>query len=583
MKNRGFTLTEIAAVAAIVSTLSLGGYQLVKKGKDSVCLNNLKQIGQAVAMFEADHDGLPDAVFYPRSEKDPRGINNVLRKYGATGDLFFCPAISTEFNRYGTNYLWNESAKRISSNASNIWLMTEITSLYPELPSPHTGGYGVLYADGHAAIGRNINFPDFQRPSLTSTISAEKQKEEREIPQEETKKIEKPQNQFRGYQILNLPAKVQSGKPVSISIKAIDTEGNIYESSEKLRITDFTQSVEPSEVVLDKGIANLMIQFKKSRKNNILFVVDSKGVWQNSEEFEVEPGSPASIEIILPQNVYAGVPTIAKIVTKDLFGNVTLKSGVRFSIISTYEAEYPSSFVSDADGNANIPIVFHKSGENRLTVSISGTMIKESCIIKVRPGTIDHFEISQIKSPIEAGRPVSITIKALDKYGNRIKGFFFAGDTGLPSYIKEDMSSGIWMETVVFEKAVAETCVVITDGMGHIGKSNTFSVEPSSPAGIKILEYEPVVIENQEFQVGFVVVDRYGNPVSGLESLLSVDGLAENKITGIGEQYMLTAKLRQTGKNNIRIHLKKNENEVLKSELVMDVLPQKPVLKKEQK
>jgi len=41
MRTRGFTLIEITAVAAIVSTLSIGGYQLVKKGKDSVCLNNL--------------------------------------------------------------------------------------------------------------------------------------------------------------------------------------------------------------------------------------------------------------------------------------------------------------------------------------------------------------------------------------------------------------------------------------------------------------------------------------------------------------------------------------------------------------
>ena len=53
--------------------------------------------------------------------------------------------------------------------------MTEITALYPELPSPHTGGYGVLYADGHASINRNINFPPFQRPSLASTIKTEKQ------------------------------------------------------------------------------------------------------------------------------------------------------------------------------------------------------------------------------------------------------------------------------------------------------------------------------------------------------------------------------------------------------------------------
>jgi len=174
MNKKGFTLLEITAVAAMISSLSLGGYQLIKKGNDPVCLSNLKQIGLTLTLFEADNDGLlPGAVFYPDNEKDPKGIHNILRKYGAPKEIFFCPAISGEFNKYGTNYLWNERAK-ISSNSSVTWLMTEITSLYPELPYPHTGGYGILYMDGHVAIGKEINFPDFQKPSLSSAINPEK-------------------------------------------------------------------------------------------------------------------------------------------------------------------------------------------------------------------------------------------------------------------------------------------------------------------------------------------------------------------------------------------------------------------------
>jgi len=578
MRIKGFTLVEITAVAAIVASLSLGGYQIVKKGKDSVCLNNLKQIGQAVAMFEADHDGLPDAVFYPGSAGDPRGINNILKRYGTTPDIFFCPAISTEFNKYGTNYLWNESAKRTSSNSSGLWLMTEITALYPELPSPHTGGYGVLYADGHASIDRNINFPPFQRPSLASTIKTEKQKEEKEPVEEKKEIVGAARKEFKEYQILNLPSKVESGKPVSISIKSIDIDGNIYESNERLRMIDLTGSIEPSDVVLDKGIANIMIHFTRLRKNNVLFVVDSKGKWQCSKEFEIEAGSPAVVQIIPSSNVYVGVPTSIRVIVKDSYGNIILKKGLKLSIISTYEAEYPSSFVSDVDGTIDIPVIFHKSGENRITVLISGTTIKDSCSIKVSPGVIDHFEISRINSPVEAGKPVSITVKALDKYGNRIKGLFFIGDSNVPSYLKEDVSSGIWMETISFEKSTSETSITVGDVLGHTGRSNTFSVVPSYPTSIKILEYDPVVIENQEFQIGFVVNDRYNNSISGLESYLSVRGLDEYKITGSAEQYTLVSKIQKTGKKDISIFLKKNNDEILKFDFTMFVLPLKPVI-----
>ncbi|MCM8829297.1 MAG: hypothetical protein NC902_08505, partial [Candidatus Omnitrophica bacterium] len=487
MKITGFTLTEIATVAAIVSSLSVGGYHLVKKGQDSVCINNLKQIGQAIAMFEADHGDFPVAAFYPRDAADPRGIHNLLKKYGATAQLFFCPSISSDFNKYGTNYLWNEAVRNNRpSDLSRLWLMTEITSLYPELPTPHTGGYGILYADGHAAIARDFSFPKFERPALASNISTEKQKEESSEQKKEETQEEKSVSRFGSYSIVNISPVVQAGKPVTIAIKAVDVQGKIYDSNEKLRILDFTQTVEPSEVVLQNGIANTMVIFKKSHSSNVLTAIDSKGRWSSSNEFVVEPAQAASIEIIPPDIVYAGDVASFRVVLRDVYGNVISKEGIGISTFVGTQADYPVDVISDATGQIVVPVMFRKAGEAKISFSVKGTVVKESCSIKVRPGPVDRFEISEIKSPVEAGKVISITIKALDKYGNRTKGFMFSTDKKIPVYVQEDMSSGIWMETIKFEKAVSETFIEVSDGMGHTGKSNLFSVVPSYPVEIKL-------------------------------------------------------------------------------------------------
>ncbi|MCM8759567.1 MAG: prepilin-type N-terminal cleavage/methylation domain-containing protein [Candidatus Omnitrophica bacterium] len=582
MRIKGFTLTEIAAVAAIVSTLSLGGYQLVKKGKDSVCINNLKQIGQAIAMFEADHDSLPEAVFYPRDANDPRGIHSLLKKYGASPQLFFCPALSAEFNKYGTNYIWNEAAskRKEASNASRTWLMTEITSLYPELPTPHTGGYGILYADGHTAFGRDIGFPPFERPVLASNISIEREKEEKTLEKKEDVFETKVSTELGSYQIFNIPKVAQAGKPISITIKAVDREGKIYESDEKLKIIDFTGSVEPNEIHLQKGIANAMILFKKSHAANTLIVIDSKGRWNASNEFTVEPAQVSSLEIFPPTHIYAGIVANFKIVFKDLYGNPILKDGIKISIRTDVDAEYSSEVVSSAEKDTVVPIIFKKAGETRVSFSVSGTLIKESLSVVVRPGPLEKFEISQIKSPIEAGTPVSITVKALDKYGNRTKGFLISQDAYNPKYVQEDMSSGIWMETITFEKAVSETFIEISDGMGHTGRSNTFSVVPSQPSRIKLISDNLIAIQEHEFGIEFSVFDRFGNVISGLESKLMVEDGTDGKITTLGDHYLLTLNFKEPGRKKIRIYLS-DRRETVFLDFYVEVLPKKPVLKKE--
>jgi hypothetical protein len=160
-------LLEVMMVATFVSSVSVTAYQAVRKGNETACQNNLHQIYLALVSFQMDNGSLPNAVFFPSSPDDPKGINNLLKdNLGGNKAVFFCPVIPSELNKRGTNYLWNDtvSGKNLDGIPGSTWLMTEVTSISPDAPPPHTRGYQTLYADGTISVGPRINFPAVTLP-----------------------------------------------------------------------------------------------------------------------------------------------------------------------------------------------------------------------------------------------------------------------------------------------------------------------------------------------------------------------------------------------------------------------------------
>ena len=152
----GFTVIEILAVATIVS----GGYakygSALAKAKNKAveieCTSNLRQIGQAIQMYEITEGRLPNAKFYPKEpRKDPKSLVRILGPQFAK--FLVCPSMPETLRKRGLTFLWNDkySGKSLGSipKPSKTWLMIEMSSVYREVPPPHRGGFLVLYADMH--------------------------------------------------------------------------------------------------------------------------------------------------------------------------------------------------------------------------------------------------------------------------------------------------------------------------------------------------------------------------------------------------------------------------------------------------
>ena len=164
-RRTGFVYAELVAVAALVSSVSIAAFQVIRKGHETNCLNNLKQIHYALVMFETDNGALPSAAFFPTSARDPKNLANLLSPYLGNKKVFLCPSIPDELNKFGTNYLWNDTAsgKSLSSVPGSTWLLTEMTAVKKTIPPPHGTRYGILYADSRAEVGPGVDFPEVSR------------------------------------------------------------------------------------------------------------------------------------------------------------------------------------------------------------------------------------------------------------------------------------------------------------------------------------------------------------------------------------------------------------------------------------
>lgn len=140
----GFTLIEILVVVAIIGLLAallFPVFQTVRaRGRTTVCISNLRQLGAAISQYAADYDDrLPYAPNPNTKEIVSRpqpvygepldsiaatlpDIRFVLKPYGATPALFFCPSDRmsrllleddpsrkpTQFEHWGSSYRYDD-------------------------------------------------------------------------------------------------------------------------------------------------------------------------------------------------------------------------------------------------------------------------------------------------------------------------------------------------------------------------------------------------------------------------------------------------------------------------------------------
>ncbi|MDZ7304104.1 MAG: hypothetical protein ONB44_18415, partial [candidate division KSB1 bacterium] len=193
---------------------------------------------------------------------------------------------------------------------------------------------------------------------------------------------------------------------------------------------------------------------------------------------------------------------------------------------------------------------------------------------RIVPGLLHHFTLNNVPT-VSAGASFDLIIQAKDIYENTVTKFTGTVGIALNSGVISPttsgaFSAGIRTESMTIQTAGSGKIISVTDGSGHTGTSNVFSVDPGQLHHFAVSNIPTPQTAGVGFAVTFTAQDQFNNTVTGFTGTVAISDSTNtltpttsgNFIAGVRTETVTIAQARATNRITVTGNAKTGSSNV---------------------
>ncbi|MDR3706807.1 MAG: SBBP repeat-containing protein [Capsulimonadaceae bacterium] len=330
---------------------------------------------------------------------------------------------------------------------------------------------------------------------------------------------------------VSAPTTATAGTPFLITVTALDSTGakaTGYGGTIEFSTTAAAALLHSSST-LTNGAGSFQTTLDSVGSQTITATdTDVSSITGTSGTITVSPGAATHFAVSAPSSATAGVAFSITVTALDDAGNTaTGYTGVVHYTSTDGQATLPAdAALTSGAGTLSATLKTSRlqtiTATDTTTSSIKGT----SGSINVSPGSATHLAMSMIPNTT-AGIPFSLSVSALDAYGNVASGYagtihFTCTDSGAGVSLPADstLTSGLGAFISTLVTAGSQTITATdTANASMTVTSNTFTISPAAATHIGVVA-PSTATSGAAFSFTVTALDQFGNTATGYSGVL---------------------------------------------------------------
>ena len=325
------------------------------------------------------------------------------------------------------------------------------------------------------------------------------------------------------------PSSTIAGSTFSFQVTALDQNNNVaksYTGTVQFTSTDGSATM-PAASTLANGVGTFSVALKKGGEETITATdTVTASITGTSNQIDVVAASASHFTFSVPGTAKAGTPVNITVYAKDPYNNTaTSYAGtIAFSSSDTLAVLPANSTLTSGVGAFSM--TFKTSGKQTVTATdkVNASITGTSNTVTVSALAATHFTVSTPSTATD-GTPISITVTALDLYGNVATAYagtvhFTSTDGAATLPANSTLTSGVGTFSVTLQTGGSQT-ITATDAANSsiTGTSAPISVAGAITASL-VVSAPSSATAGSAFNVTVKAVDINGNLVPGYTGIV---------------------------------------------------------------